>query len=550
MAYRLPGPVIAAALALALLVVALPVVWSGSAVASGTFFVDATAECGIDFLHGNGATGEKNYYEVMGSGVALLDFDGDGRLDVYCVTSVGPNRLWRNLGGFRFEEVDGAAGAADEGYGMGAVAADADNDGDPDLYVTNFGPNVLFRNDAGTFRRHPSGTEDPRWGSGVAFADFDLDGRLDLFVTNYVQVAVPDTNVCPTAEGHRMYCGPRRYPRTKNVLLRNVGGAVFEDVSIETGVAAVSGRGLGVVAFDADRDLRPDFYVANDLDPNFLFHNLENDTFDEIGVLAGVSHSENGLEESGMGIAVGDYDREGWIDIFVTNYVAETNTLYRNEGDGFFLDESASAGIGPASLPWIAWGTEFVDYDLDGWPDLLVVSGHTESEPELVDPTTTWQQRDFLFRNRGDRTFEDVTAVAAPALLQPRAGRGVAFGDLDDDGDTDVVVINQRAKALVLRNDGANGRRWIGVRTEGTESNRDGVGARVEVHAGSVVLVRERQAGGSYLSSNDPRLNFGLQGLADPDSIVVAWPSGARDVLVAPATGRYHGIREGEPAAR
>ena len=550
MAYRLPGPVIAVALAVALLAVALPVVWSGSVAASGTFFVDATAECGIDFLHQNGATGEKNYYEVMGSGVALLDFDGDGRLDVYCVTSVGPNRLWRNLGGFRFEEVDGAAGAADEGYGMGAVAADADNDGDPDLYVTNFGPNVLFRNDAGTFRRHPSGAEDPRWGSGVAFADFDLDGWLDLFVVNYVQVAVPDTNVCPTVDGHRMYCGPRRYPRTKNALLRNVGGAVFEDVSIETGVAAVSGRGLGVVAFDADRDLRPDFYVANDLDPNFLFHNLENDTFDEIAVLAGVSHSENGVEESGMGIAVGDYDRDGWIDIFVTNYVAETNTLYRNEGDGFFLDESASAGIGPASLPWIAWGTEFVDYDLDGWPDLLVVSGHTESEPELVDPTTTWQQRDFLFRNRGDRTFEDVTAAAAPALLQPRAGRGVAFGDLDDDGDTDVVVINQRAKALVLRNDGANGRRWIGVRTEGTESNRDGVGARVEVHAGSVVLVRERQAGGSYLSSNDPRLNFGLQGLADPDSIVVAWPSGARDVLVAPAPGRYHGIREGEPTAR
>jgi len=278
MAYRLPGSLIPAplgavlpALAVAAALGALPsgraaadsppeaaggsseAVAGGGSSASGVFFVDATAESGLDFVHANGAAGRKNYNEVMGSGAALLDYDGDGRLDVYCVTSVGPNRLWRNLGGFRFEEVGGAAGAADEGYGMGATAGDIDNDGDPDLYVTNFGPNVLFRNDGGRFRRLRSGTEDPRWGTGAALADYDLDGRLDLFVANYVEVAVPDTNACPTAEGHRMYCGPRRYPRTKCVLYRNLGGGTFADVSIESGIAAVSGRGLGVAAFDADR---------------------------------------------------------------------------------------------------------------------------------------------------------------------------------------------------------------------------------------------------------------------------------------------------------
>ncbi|MEZ5064495.1 MAG: CRTAC1 family protein [bacterium] len=507
---------------------------------------DVSAECGIDFVHANGATGGKNYYEVMGSGVALLDFDGDGRLDVYCVTCVGPNRLYRNVGEFRFEEMPGAAGAADEGYGMGAVAADADGDGDPDLYVTNFGANALYRNDGGArFVRVTAGAEDDRWGCGASFLDYDRDGVLDLYVVNYVQCAVPDTNVCPTEDGHRLYCGPRRYPRAADVLLRGLGGLRFEDVSEKAGVAGVAGRGLGVIAFDADRDSWPDLYVANDLDPNFLFRNLGDGTFEEIGILSGVSHSEDGMEESGMGVAAGDYDRDGWLDLFVTNYVNETNTLYHNEGDGFFLDVSAMTGVGPSSLPWISWGTEFLDWDLDGWPDLLVVNGHTESEPELVDPTTTWKQRGFLYRNVGEGRFEDVTQSAAPALLVPQASRAAAFGDLDDDGDVDVLVQAQNAPLLVLRNTTADAN-WIGVSTRGTRSNRDGVGARVEVHTGDVTLVRERQAGGSYLSSNDPRLAFGLGTVAAVDSVVVAWPSGTRSVLRAPEVGRYHEIVESE----
>lgn len=509
------------------------------------FYHDVTEGSGLEFRHDNGAAGEKNYNEVMGSGVALLDYDGDGRLDVYCVNSVGPNRLYRNVGEMLFEEVPRAAGAADaDRYGMGAVASDFDNDGDPDLYVTNFGANVLFRNDGGKFVAVEAGVEDRRWSCGAAFVDFDRDGWLDLYVTNYVEVAEPDTMHCPAKTGESLYCGPRRYPRAMDGLFRNLGDGTFEDVSAAAGIEVVEGRALGVVTLDYDRDGWPDIYVANDLDPNFLFRNLGDGTFEEVGVLTGVSHSEDGVEESGMGVAAADYDRDGWVDLFVTNYLAETNTLYHNEQDGFFLDESASSQLGPASLPWVGWGTEFFDYDLDGWLDVFVANGHTESEPQLVDPTTTWPQPDFLYRNQGDGRFLDMTAEAAPSSQERRVGRGVAFGDLDDDGDTDLVISNQLGRARLWQNVGANGRPWIGVETAGTKSNRDGTGARIEVHTADGIQVRERQAGASYLSSNDPRLNFGVGAAGAVDSLVVEWPSGARSVLVAPAVNTYHRVEE------
>jgi hypothetical protein len=516
--------------------------------AAGPALVDVTAPSGIDFVHSNGAAGEKQYGEVMGSGAALLDADGDGRLDVYLVTSVGANRLYRNLGGLRFEDVTERAGVGNEGYGMGAVATDVNGDGHTDLFVTNLGANVYYRNRGdGRFRdlSTKSGLDDARWGTGAAFLDADGDGRLDLYLVNYVQVASPDTNVCRAADGTRLYCPPRAYPREGDALLRQLPDGAFEDVTEASGLGGVLGRGLGVIVTDHDRDGLPDLYVANDLDPNFLFRNLGDGTFEEVGLYSGSSHSEDGVEESGMGLAVDDFDRDGWPDLFVSNYVDETNTLYRNEGDGFFLDESAGSGLGPSSLRWVGWGTGFLDFDLDGWPDLLVVNGHTESDAELVDPTTSWKQRDFLYRNRGDGTFEDVTATAAPALMQPRSGRGAAFGDLDDDGDVDVILVNQNDPALLLENrTNPDPSRWIGLEPRGKAPNREAIGARVDVHLGDVHRMGEVRAGGSYLSGNDRRLLFALPDGELPDSVVVRWPSGTRRTILGLTAGKYHPLHE------
>jgi hypothetical protein len=511
------------------------------------FYRDVAAASGIDFVHQNGATGEKQFQESMGSGVALLDYDGDGRLDVYLVTSVGRNRLFRNLGDLRFRDVTDPAGVGDEGYGMGVVASDYDADGDPDLFVTNLGPNRLFRNDGGAFREigRAAGVADPRFGAGAAFLDYDRDGRLDLFVANYVQVASPDTNVCRDHSGMRLYCSPRAYPRETSLLYRNRGDGTFENVSASSGIAAHAARGLGVLAADFDGDVLVDVYVANDLDPNTLFRNRGDGTFEEIGAVAGVSHSEDGMAQGSMGVATADCDEDGTLDIFVTNYVNETNSLYCGGEAGFFDDRSARSGLGSVAVPWVGWGTDFVDYDLDGLPDVLVVNGHTEMDAAKNDPTTTWKQPGFLYRNEGGGRFRDVTGEAAPDLSAKRSSRGAAFGDLDDDGDTDVVIVQQNGPAVLLSNVGRTGRRWIGFRLLGTRSNRDGVGARVEVQAGGRSAVRAATAGGSYLSSNDPRLLFGLGDAAAVEAVVVTWPSGAKETFRGLAPGRYHRLREG-----
>ena len=513
-------------------------------------FRDVTAGSGVDVAHANGATGEKQYKEVIGSGVCLLDADGDGRLDLYFVSSLGSNRLYRNLGALRFEDVTDVAGVADvAGYGMGAVAADIDNDGDDDLFVTNYGPNRLFRNRGdGTFEElgDAAGVDDARWGAGAAFLDADLDGVLDLYLVNYVQQAEPDTNECLGARGAlRLYCHPRLYPRETDVFYRGLGGARFEDVTEAAGLAGFAGRGLGVVAADLDADGLTDLYVANDLDPNFLFRNRGDGTFEEIGTIAGCAYSEDGREESAMGIAVGDYDNDGAFDLFVTNFQNESNTLYHNEGGALFFDRSATSGLGPGSVPWLGWGTGFFDFDLDGWLDLFVVNGHTDSDIEQVDQLATWKQPDQLHENRRDGTFELVTSEEAPDVAVRRAGRGVAFGDLDDDGDVDLVISNQRAKATILENAAETGRHWIGFELDGGDAmNRDAIGAIVEVRTADLVQVREVRAGGSYLSGNDLRLVFGLGDQDHVDEVILRFPGGVQrlDPMVV---DRYHRVSVG-----
>lgn len=508
---------------------------------------DVTAASGIKFVHDNGAKGDKQYQEVMGSGVALLDYDKDGKLDVYFVTCVGSNRLYRNLGDLRFEDVTAKAKVAGGGYGMGVTSADFDNDGDQDLFVSNWGPDAFYRNDNGVFtnRTKEAGLGDPRWGASAAFLDYDRDGKLDLFVTNYIVLEVPDQNVCQSQTGLRLYCPPRQYPPETSLLYRNLGTGKFQNVSKAAGILPYEGRGLGVVTLDYDRDGWTDVYVANDLDPNFLFRNKHDGTFEELGVIAGVSHSEDGLEQSGMGVTAADFDRDGWMDLFVTNYLDQTNEIYRNEGNGFFDDITARSGLGPPSLPWVAWGTEFVDYDHDGWFDLFVVNGNTESDAAKVDPTSTWAQPCHLYRNQGNSTFREVSKEVAPDLAKPRTSRGAAFGDLDDDGDVDVVVSQQEGPAVLFEHTGVKGAHWIGFLLQGTKSNRDAVGARVEVHAGGRLSVREVQAGASYMSRNDPRVHFGLGAGAAVDSVVVTWPRGDKQVFRRPAVDRYHRFVEG-----
>jgi hypothetical protein len=530
------------------LLCALLAILAFSTAAAEPVFRDATAASGLRFTHSNGATGDKPYQEVMGSGVCVLDYDGDGLLDIYFVSSVGQSRLFRNLGDLHFRDVTAEAGVGDAGYGMGATAADIDNDGDADLFVTAWGPNRLFVNRGdGTFAEEAAvrGLDDPRWGAGATFFDADLNGLPDLYLANYVAVADPDTNECYGVHGVlRIYCLPGLYPRQTDVFYRNAGEGRFVDATESAGFSGVAGRGLGCLAADLDDDGLVDVYVANDMDPNFFFRNLGGGAFEESGMFSGTAYSEEGMEQAGMGVAAADYDADGRMDLVVTNFQNEPNTLYRDDGGGFFLERSAVAGIGSPSLPRMGWGIGFLDFDLDGRLDLFVSNGHVEPDIAEVDQAATWKQPDLLFHAQPDGTFREVAAEYAPVLETPRAGRGVAFADLDNDGDTDILLNSQNGPAVLLENTGPGSLRWIGFRITGRESGRDGLGARVTLHAGGAVRIADVQAGGSYLSGNDPRVLFGL-GDAQPDSVVVRWPGGRRQASVRPEAGRYHEIMEG-----
>jgi len=407
--------------------------------------------------------------------------------------------------------------------------------------VTSLGPNRAYVNNGdGTFRESAArlGIDDPAWGTGAAFFDADGDGAPDLYVANYVQVAHPDTNECLAADGTRLVCKPTDYPPAPDVFYRNRGDGTFEDATERLGFRVDEpGRGLGVVTADVDGDGQPDVYVANDLDPNFLFtRSAAGGKYEDVGFFSGTSHSETGRAESGMGVAAGDYDRDGRPDLFVTNFVGQTNTLYHNEGDALFQDETGAARLGGESLPYVGWGTAFADIDGDRWPDVLVVNGHVEPDAEKVDDPEGWAQPDLLLQNQGDGTFRDVTAERAPGFRERHAGRGLAVGDLDDDGDPDVIVVNQNGPARVFENRSAE-TPWIGVRVEA-------VGARVDVHAAGGPAGDEVRAGGSFLSGHDPRLLFRLGDAGAVDSLVVTWPSGARRVLKGPATGTVHDVKE------
>ena len=514
-------------------------------------FTDATKSAGIDFV--NASAAEKKYIvESMNGGVAMFDFDNDGRLDIYLTNSYTVDAamakkpmpaaaLYRNLGAGKFEEVAAKAGVASPGWAMGVSVADYDNDGDDDLYVTCFGPNKLYRNRGnGTFEdvTAKAGIGDPRFSTGSAWGDYDRDGDLDLMVTNYVAFKLEDLpqfgkgTLCQY-KNVPVQCGPRGLPGAGDALYRNNGDGTFTDVSVKAGVDDPPGYyGLGVVWSDLDDDGWPDLFIANDATPNYYYRNNHDGTFAELGLMTGLAVDENGVEQGCMGISVGDYDRDGRLDIVVTNFSEQYNTIYHQNGDGTFADVSRATKTADVAMPFVGWGTKFFDYDNDGWLDLLVVNGHVYPQVEGAYPGGMYRQRKLFYRNLRNGTFAEIAGELGAPLLERRASRGAAFGDYDEDGDLDVIVNDLDGPPMLLRNDGGNqAGNWLKVKLVGTKSNRNAVGARVTVKAGGLTQVDEVRAGDSYISHSDWRLHFGLGEAKIVDEIKIVWPGGKVETL-------------------
>ena len=527
-------------------------------------FTDVTTATGITFKHV--ASPDKKYIvESMSAGVAVFDYDSDGYLDIYFVNSLtvdllasktkSLSELYRNNGNGTFTNVSSKAGVSDVGWGMGVCVGDYDNDGWEDLYVTCLGPNQLFKNNGnGTFTNvtQKAGVGDPRWSTGAAFVDYDNDGYLDLFVSNYVDFNI--NNLPEFGKGKQcqyrgipVQCGPRGLPGAGDSLYHNNGDGTFTDVSVKAGVMDLNGYyGLGVVCSDFDGDGWTDIYVANDATPNFLYHNNGNGTFKDLGFISGTAVNENGSEQASMGVTVGDYDHDGKFDIFATNFSEEYNVLYRGTGLNMFADASYATKVAEVSLPYVGWGTKFFDYDNDGWLDLFVANGHVYPQVDNASVGTGYRQRKLLHKNNRDGTFSEVAAQCGEALLEKRVSRGVAFGDLDNDGDTDIVVNDLDGAPQILRNDGANGNNSILIKTVGAKGNRGGIGARVKVVAGDLTQIDEVRSGASYISHNDLRLHFGLEKQTKVDLIEVRWPSGAIDRIQTAGVNRILTVKEGK----
>ena len=517
-------------------------------------FTDATAELGIQFRHTNGESGEKYFIEPLGSGVALFDYDNDGDLDLYLVngsdlpgvTSPLPpiNRLYRNDGDI-FTDVTLEASVGDTGYGLGCCVGDYNNDGFTDLYVTNYGANVLYHNNGdGTFTdvTESAGVGGNQLSSGCAFLDLDADGYLDLYVVNYVQFDL-ETNPECTRQGVQTYCTPEALPGATDILYRNNGDGTFTDVTAKSGISGANGKGLGIVCGDIDNDGDVDIFVANDTTPNFLYRN-DSDTairMTEDALFAGVALSEEGRAYSGMGANLGDFDNDGYLDIVITNFQDQTNSLYHNAQSGFFNEVSFAKGIGERSLPYLAWGVDFVDFNNDGWLDLFVANGHLDDNVAEIDPIGTYAQPNQLFlSNRGLNFVESVDV----AIANQKVSRGTAFGDIDNDGDVDIVVSNLKDTPTVLRNDSDNTSRWLTIKLVGTHCNRDAIGVRVTVVSGDSTQIREVKSGSGYLSQNDLRLHFGLGDAARVDKLTVRWLCGKVQTLQGVETNQVLVISE------
>ncbi len=539
-------------------------------------FVDRAREAGVGFVNVFGGGRAKRYLlETTGSGVAWIDYDRDGFPDLFFVNGTTlegfppgqepTNYLFHNNRDGTFSDVTAKAGLTHSGWGQGVCVGDYDNDGWDDLFVTYYGQNLLYHNNGdGTFTEVAEKVRvagDPaRWNTGCAFLDYDRDGRLDLFVAGYVDQG-PDFRLLPQPgsgqfcqyKGIAMACGPRGLKSSRNFLYHNNGDGTFTDASEAAGIVLPDKHyALGVVTLDYDNDGWEDLYVACDSAASILYHNNRNGTFTDLAFVAGVAYSGDGEAQAGMGVAAGDYDQDGFLDLVKTNFSDDTPDLYHNNGDGTFSDLTFSGGLG-FHPNYLGWGVGFIDYDNDGWKDLFMANGHLSPEIDPYQIDTTYAQRKLLYRNvpsaAGTRKFEDVSATSGAAIQALSSSRGVAFGDYDNDGAIDIAISNMNERAHLLRNVGGNRNHWIEIKTVGTRSNRDGIGTRAEIHAGAQRQIDEVRSGGSYISQNDLRLHFGLGTHTVVDEITLRWPSGQVDRILGVPADRIITVEEGKGLA-
>jgi hypothetical protein len=508
-------------------------------------FTDVTATAGIHFEQNNGAYGKKYLPETMGSGGAFFDYNGDGWLDIFLVNGTnwpdGTKKsrsypaLYRNNKDGSFTDVTKAAGLAVESYGMGVAAADYDNDGDCDLFLTALGADRLYQNQGnGTFKEVTKSAglaDDSSFSTSAAFLDYDRDGYLDLFVANYVKWS-RDTDIYCSLDGEKKsYCTPQAYHGASPRLYHNKGDGTFEDVTKKAGLYDDTNKGLGVLVFDYNNDGWPDIMMANDTQPNKLWQNMGNGTFQDVGVVAGIAFSEDGVARGAMGIDAADYDRTGYQSVIIGNFSNQMISLYHNEKNGIFIDDAPTSTVGPDSLLSLTFACFFFDYNLDGYPDIFAANGHVEDSVNEVQKRVTYKQSPQLFKNLDGRQFEEVAKNMGTDFAAPKVARGAAYGDYDNDGDLDLLITTCGGPAKLFRNDGGNSNNWVAFDLQGVKSNRDGIGALVKIKSGDVVQSTLVKTGGSYCSQSQLRATFGLGKLQKIDSVEIQWPSGEKQEL-------------------
>ena len=522
---------------------------------TGVQFTDVTAQAGIKFVHNAGKSGKKYLPETLGSGAAFFDADDDGWIDILLINSKdwtprgrhSTAALYRNNHNGTFTDITRGSGLDVELYGIGVAIGDFDNDGRDDVYITALEGDRLFHSEGnGKFKdvTASSGIRNASFGTSAAWLDYDRDGKLDLFVANYVQWTEKGDLWCSMDGSVKSYCTPESYKGTSSKLFHNLGGGRFEDVTRTAGLGDPTSKSLGVTVLDFDNDGWPDIFVSNDTQPNKLYHNNRNGTFSDQGMAAGIAYGEDGVARGAMGVDWADYDRTGRAHLLVGNFSNQMLGLYHNEGNGLFVDEARKSSVGRESLLSLTFGVFFFDYDLDGYPDILTANGHIEEEIGRIQPKIKYQEPPLLFRNVGGKKFDNVSNDVGKDFTKPLVGRGAIYSDFDHDGDLDVLLTSNNGPAYLYRNDGGNKNHWISIRTIGTKSNRDGIGASISITSASGKQWNVVRSGSSYASQSDRAIVFGLGRDSSVTAMEIVWPSGTKQKFSNVAANQFITVDE------